>query len=309
MRLFIQLVRERRMSPARHRLCSTSVLAFRALPDDGARVRTSLRGLLLLPGVLLLNVLLAQPQWRFHLAFEDATGAKDTIWYVYDTTATQGSQTNPQVDEQLGEGATEMNLDVFNVWLWNWDGDSTKTLAYPYSSFPWHGEQEIRGFNYQFPITIRWDRSLLQAPYLPNPAAIDEAFLAGEYFYWFGNQPFPGIHSILQEDSVVVQDQGWAAPLFPFSLSIHGDLTNGVHDLAEAPFGLAVRWPYVEITMAQRIHEVRILDASGQLRYQAMPMTSHTEIPIAAWADGLYIVAVRTSTNTWHHGKFLKVAP
>ncbi|MEI2419331.1 hypothetical protein V6O07_03590, partial [Arthrospira platensis SPKY2] len=29
----------------------------------------------------------AQPQWRFHLAFEDAIGAKDTIWFVYDTTA------------------------------------------------------------------------------------------------------------------------------------------------------------------------------------------------------------------------------
>ena len=27
----------------------------------------------------------AQQQWRFHLAFEDANGAKDTIWLVWDT--------------------------------------------------------------------------------------------------------------------------------------------------------------------------------------------------------------------------------
>jgi hypothetical protein len=30
----------------------------------------------------------AQPQWKFHIAYEDATGAKDTIWLIWDTTAT-----------------------------------------------------------------------------------------------------------------------------------------------------------------------------------------------------------------------------
>ncbi len=285
-------------------MCMGSFCRFKLI-----RGRTALVAFVLLAGMLRTAPAVCQPQWRFHLAFEDATGARDTIWFIWDTTATLGSQTNPEVDEALGEGAVTMDPETFNVWLWNWDGDSTKTLAYPYAVFPSHGEQYMYAFSYEYPVTIRWDHTMLQAPYLPNPAAIDEAFLSGEYFYWFGNQPFPGVHSILQEDSVVVLDEGSAAPLFPFDLYINGDLTNSVHGMGEAPLGLAVRWPYLEIAMVQRMHEVRVLDASGQLRHREMPTTSHAEIPIAAWADGLYIIAVRTSTNNWHHGKFIKVAP
>jgi hypothetical protein len=144
----------------------------------------------------------AQPQWRFHLAFEDGTGARDTIWFIWDTTATMG------LDTHLGQGSVQMDMDVFNVWMYNPASDSTKTLAYPYSSFPWHGEQEIHGFNYQYPITIRWDRSLFQAEYLPNPDTINTAVMNGQYFYWYGNMPFPGVHSLLEEDSVVVLDLG-----------------------------------------------------------------------------------------------------
>jgi hypothetical protein len=55
-------------------------------------------GLTLLLGTLQIH---AQPQWRFHLAFEDATGAKDTLWFIYDTTATIGW------DSHLGEGPSE----------------------------------------------------------------------------------------------------------------------------------------------------------------------------------------------------------
>lgn len=36
----------------------------------------------------------SQPQWKFHVAFEDATNAKDTIWFIWDTTATfEGADT------------------------------------------------------------------------------------------------------------------------------------------------------------------------------------------------------------------------
>ena len=56
---------------------------------------------------------IAQPTWRFHLAFEDGTGARDTIWMVYDTTATLGSNPwpGPNVDTLLvlvGNDANEI---------------------------------------------------------------------------------------------------------------------------------------------------------------------------------------------------------
>jgi hypothetical protein len=46
------------------------------------------KGILLALACTLAVAATAQPTWRFHLAFEDGTGAKDTIWFVFDTTAT-----------------------------------------------------------------------------------------------------------------------------------------------------------------------------------------------------------------------------
>jgi hypothetical protein len=105
----------------------------------------------------------AQPQWKFHLAFEDATGARDTIWFIWDTTA----HFILPVDEHLGEGRTEMNLNEFNVFVRNHEGDSTKTFSLPYG-IP-DLTNSIYAINYQYPITLRWDSSMFNAPFLPEP--------------------------------------------------------------------------------------------------------------------------------------------
>jgi len=43
-----------------------------------------------LTGLLIIGCLFsyAQPQWKFHIAYEDATGAKDTMWFIWDESAT-----------------------------------------------------------------------------------------------------------------------------------------------------------------------------------------------------------------------------
>jgi hypothetical protein len=64
-----------------------------------------------------LSIGMAQPQWKFHIAFEDATGAKDTIWCIWDTTATDGSLTS--VDTAFGEAGVTFDYNVFNVWIYN----------------------------------------------------------------------------------------------------------------------------------------------------------------------------------------------
>ena len=69
------------------------------------------RNLLLALACSLAVAAAAQPTWRFHLAFEDGTGARDTIWFVFDTTATNSAG---MVDEHLGEGAEVVGL--------NWTG-------------------------------------------------------------------------------------------------------------------------------------------------------------------------------------------
>ncbi|MBS1569770.1 MAG: hypothetical protein JST45_10040 [Bacteroidetes bacterium] len=75
-----------------------------------------MRHLILLFALAFAYTATAQPTWRFHLAFEDGTGARDTIWFVFDTTATLGSGVP---DYELGEGAVQMDLDSFNVWILN----------------------------------------------------------------------------------------------------------------------------------------------------------------------------------------------
>lgn len=245
----------------------------------------------------------AQPQWRFHLAFEDGTGARDTIWFIWDTTATMG------LDTHLGQGSVQMDLDVFNVWMYNPASDSTKTLAYPYSSFPWHGEQPIHGFNYQYPITIRWDRSLFQAEYLPNPDTINTAVMNGQYFYWYGNMPFPGVHSLLEEDSVVVLDLG--EPLFPTALYVnHHITTTGIPERGMGPLNMNQANGWLQVTAPDGlIKEMFVLDFSGRIVHVSASTESVGRVALHAWPTGLYMVRVRTSTNKWHHGKFIKMAP
>ena len=252
----------------------------------------------------------AQPQWRFHLAFEDGTGARDTIWFVYDTTATVGSSFNPQVDEHLGEGGMEMDLNAFNVWLGNWDGDSTKTLAYPYSYFPQHGYQLVNAFNFVLPLTIRWERALLNATYLPTPDSINFAVLNGEYFYWYGNEPFEQVFSLMHADSVVVGLEALWNPLFPTTLLIghmQGD-PLGVEELLHDQVQWGVDGHVLRISGELLLEDLLVHDGLGRLIYSARPGSNMAEIRITNWPAGLYIFRVRSS-NTWHHGKFIKVDP
>lgn len=251
-----------------------------------------------------------QPQWRFHLAFEDATGARDTIWHVWDASATIGSDFDPQVDYELGEGAVELSLDEFNVWVYNWDGDSTKTKAIPYENwFPMFPGPEICGFNYQYPITIRWDRSLFHADYLPVPDTINTAWFSGQYFYWYGNTPFPGVHSLLEEDSVVVLDLG--EPLFPTALLLnHQVSTLDIPERESVTIKLSQMdgWLWVSGESAL-IQELLVSDLSGRTMHRSAPAAPTWRVDLHSWPTGLFIMRARTNDNTWHHAKFTKAAP
>ena len=65
--------------------------------------------------VLLAMSAAAQQQWRFHLAFEDGTGARDTIWMLYDTAAQLFyANSDPLVDTLLGEGPVSFDPGDFH---------------------------------------------------------------------------------------------------------------------------------------------------------------------------------------------------
>ena len=158
---------------------------------------------------------LAQPQWRFHLAFEDGTGARDTIWMVYDTAATNADSPwpGPNVDVPLGEGPVYINESIFQVFTYNALGQQTKTDAFPYSAFPYFFGTIVDAINWVIPLTIRWDTSLFNAPYLPyDQGSIGQAYLGGDYFFFHSNDGSKLGFNMLLTDHVVVED---AFLLFP----------------------------------------------------------------------------------------------
>ncbi len=186
------------------------------------------RNLLLAVACTLTVAAAAQPTWHFPICFEDGTGARDTIWLVYDTTATTGWDT-PQVDYSLGEGRVDMDPSVFNVWVWNWDNDSTKTVAFPYTEFPYHNAT-VYAFNYQYPVTIRWDLTIGAEPFLPQDGGpIDWGMIYNDYFYYNNNCGGPpcGVFDMSFVDSVVVED-AYPAEVFPADFTLGHNLQLGI---------------------------------------------------------------------------------
>jgi hypothetical protein len=67
-----------------------------------------------------------EPQWKFWLAFENADGQKDTVYIVFDSTATE------QPDSLLGEYKITPDTAKFQVFFAGGAGsDSTKVWAWP----------------------------------------------------------------------------------------------------------------------------------------------------------------------------------
>lgn len=151
----------------------------------------------------------AQQQWKFHLAFEDAVGAKDTIWFIWDATATYS------VDNQFNEHAQSINYSTFNVFIGNANGDTTKTQAFPYSNIT--NNTTIQAFNCQFPLTISWDSSLFHAPWLPQPVSL--AYMDNGYF-WGINNCQPCQHFDMLIDNHVTIDLNLFPYFFPVSVYI-----------------------------------------------------------------------------------------
>ncbi|MBK7287389.1 MAG: hypothetical protein IPI95_09940 [Flavobacteriales bacterium] len=211
------------------------------------------RNLLLALACGLAVVAAAQPTWRFHLAFEDGAGARDTIWMVYDTAATTGTfpYPGPNVDTLLGEGPVVVNDGQFHVFLTNALGDTTRTNAYPYFIYPSFDGTIIDAINWTPPMTIRWDTSLFHAPYLPYAeGSFGLAFLDGGYFFFHSNTGNETGYSMLITDSAFVNED--LDYLFPIPVYFDADNTIGVGEHQSAETALRL-WP----NPAQRVVHVQ----------------------------------------------------
>ena len=250
----------------------------------------------------------AQQQWRFHIAFEDAVGARDTIWLLYDTTATY-----PGVDMALGEGPVTFNQNIFNVWILNDNSDSTKTSALSYNDYPVHLAY-VNAFNYQYPITVQWDTSLFHAAYLPNQQAhINLARIDNDYFFLANNDPPLQAYNMLIDDSAYAPDFNWGSHsqfpmIFHFSYDPTGIENHDSNTLSIFPNPFEQN---IIINTNELISKLEIFSIDGKLINSKMFSNSkrllNYDLPLENLSPGLYILKVTNKENRNHYEKIIKI--
>lgn len=158
----------------------------------------------------------AQQQWKFYVAFEDATAARDTIWFIWDSTATFYG-----ADTSLNEVSAHFDYSKFNVWAYN-PGltfeDSVKVIAFPYT---YSIGGEIFAMNVKLPITITWDTSMLHASWLPTTPVGWVNFARIDNFYFF----FHSINGVAQYDMTlsdsVTAPESWVSDSLQWMVEWH----------------------------------------------------------------------------------------
>jgi hypothetical protein len=270
-----------------------------------------MKNLLILSFFFITNLCLAQPQWKFHLAFEDATGAKDTIWLIWDTTATGGVQ-GSGYDTLLGEGPFNFDYSIFNVWTHNENGDSTKTLAFPYNNtigfLPF-----IYAFNYQYPITIQWDSSLFYASYLPLPVGyINIATIENDYFFLVSNDPPLQRYNMLLDNHAVAPAFSWGSQThFPMIFYIARDHTININEIKIQDVSIYPNPFTNSITVSGRvkINGIQILSLEGKIVYNSNSIISSASpisIPTDHLLPGMYLFKIINHQNHIHYEKVIK---
>jgi hypothetical protein len=236
----------------------------------------------------------AQPQWRFHLAFEDATGAKDTIWFIYDTTATGDA-----LDDHLGESFVTVDTNLFNVWMSTTLTGTTaiKTLAIPYAGFP-DGYFPMEGRGYVPPLTLRWDTMLFHAPYLPSTPTsyIRYPRLCGYEIINHGIETWPGTacYSMFLSDSLVFVAPPLGSTLDLNMIFDYNDPTGtGIseHSLPSLDIFPNPAQGRIVLNAPEPLTEILLLDAVGRVvQRMAPPSIRPVEVDVSVLPAGSYLV-------------------
>jgi hypothetical protein len=256
----------------------------------------------------------AQPQWKFYLAFEDGIGAKDTMWFIWDTTATIYG-----IDTTLGEGNVDFNYESFNVYalLGMYPNiDSTKVFAVPYNDV---FEIQLNAFNFELPLKLSWDTSLFHADYLPpEPIGwVNYARLYSDYFFWINNNPnnqdfdMTVIDTVMSPDPSIPDPWFWQPWIhFPIMIYMHQEETTSVRLLNEEVQNI-IFYPnplkgYLNIKSKTTYKMLRIIDLTGNVVYESSLNTPNVAMDISFLKNGIYFINLINIQNQIYYEKFIK---
>jgi hypothetical protein len=253
--------------------------------------------------------LLAQPQWKFHIAFEDATGAKDTIWLTWDTSASGG--VIGIVDTLLGEGKTNLDYLQFNTFLINDNYDTTKTLAFP---FQYSLYAEVKAINYIPPINISWDSSLFHKPGIPLPVGyVNVAQITNDYFFLANNDPYNHVFNMLLDNQVTAPDFLWGTQhQFPLDISIARNPNLGINYRNILKNNLSI-FPnpskdHITINTLSLLEIAEISSADGKNSFNLdlnETIINEYNIEIVQIPSGFYFLKLIDSFNNFYYEKII----
>ena len=251
---------------------------------------------------------IAQQQWKFHIAYEDATGAKDTIWLIWDSTATIG------VDTALGE-STHLDHSKFNVYMDFGGGDTSKINALDYGYFPTQGAI-VEAINYQYPLMISWDTAIFHASFLPIAAPseyINAARIDNDYFFF----TTPGTDQqfdMLSDNHTTAPFFNWGSQSqFPMTFLI-GWYPLAVKNIEKENRGIKILPnPFnnvISITAKETIKKIQIVSVDNRIVYSENFAENENRNPVklnlANLETGIYLIEITNNLNTKYYEKICK---
>ncbi len=249
-----------------------------------------------------------QSQWRFHIAFEDGNGQKDTLWMIYDTSATTSD-----IDTSLGEGSVTLDQSRFNVYILNAGFDTTKTEAMPYYVFPSHILYNIRAINFTYPIKISWDTALFHSQVLPIQANsfINVAKIDNDYFWGINNDPPLQAYNMLINDTAYAPSFNFGSrSQFPMTISFGYESPIYVESILNS--GIKV-FPnpainQINISSNHTVTDILIIDMFGNkvVSIQNVNSTSF-QVPVQELKSSMYFLFLKDISGYSINIKFVKL--
>ncbi len=247
-------------------------------------------------------------QWSFYLAFEDATGAKDTIWCLLDTAATFPWS----ISGLYGEHTMQTDSTNFQVWFYHplslQNGNSTdryNTFMNNISDSAAAFSTELFADNYELPIMATWDSSLFTSDVLyeygGNP--INKATLDNEYLFLSGGDEYGW--DMMQTDHVELPYFWWgSSSQFPLYINLNRGPLNagvGINDVEKVEFSIFPNpaTDYVLLTIPKAIKaRMRILDVNGKLVKSDSFSGDRKQVNLGDLENGLYFIEIQDENST-----------
>lgn len=256
-----------------------------------------------------------EPQWKFYFAFEDATGARDTMWIGLDSAVTTFG---PGENTQFGEVPFDVPEDVFSVYS---DYSFTEWTQFKVSNIESSMNVNVYASNYTLPLILSWDTALFNAPVLQETAAgplcnprLESSYLEGmTNANWLHNQ-----YSMIFDNHVFLPEAPWLLqPHFPMTFytdrghncdpltASHTALANGI-DLYPNPCV-----DVLNLRTDALLQSMEVYNLQGQLLLQqqaglASGAGPEMRIDVNTLPPGMYLMHVQDAEGRRGLKKFVK---